>query len=49
MVHAHNKDNLLKNIDNIFVDNDKISVIEFHWYDASHFNKLKKVMKNIWD
>ena len=43
MIHDHNKGNLLNNINNIYVDNEKVSSIAFHWYDGSHFDELKKV------
>ena len=43
MIHDHNKGNLLKHVDDIYVDNTNIGAIAFHWYDGSHFEELKKV------
>ncbi len=43
MIHDHNKGDLLNNIDNIFIENDKVNAIAFHWYDGNHFDELKKV------
>ena len=45
MIHDHNKGNLLKHVDDIYVDNTNIGAIAFHWYDGSHFEELKKVHK----
>ena len=43
MLHDHNKKNLCNNIDNTYMDNEKIKAIAFHWYDGSHFEELAKV------
>ena len=43
MLHDHNKDDLLKSIDKLYVDDDKVGAIAFHWYTGSHFKELKKV------
>lgn len=43
MLHDHNKSDLTKYIDDIYIQNDKISSIAFHWYDGSHFDELNKV------
>jgi glucosylceramidase len=45
MLHDHNKDNLLNSIDKVYVKDDKVGAIAFHWYTGSHFDELKKVHK----
>ena len=43
MLHDHNKDNLLKQIDKLYINNNKVSSVGFHWYTGSYFDELQKV------
>ena len=43
MLHDHNKDDLLKQIDKVYVDDPKVGAVAFHWYTGSYFDELKKV------
>ena len=45
MLHDHNKDNLSKSIDKIYVDDERVGAIAFHWYTGSYFEELNKVHK----
>ena len=43
MLYDHNKDDMLKQIDKLYIDNNKVSSVGFHWYTGSHFDEVQKV------
>ena len=43
MLHDHNKDNLSKVIDKLYLDNKYVGAVAFHWYSGSYFDELNKV------
>lgn len=39
----HNKDNLFNIINDLYIKNDKVGGIAFHYYTGSHFDEIKKI------
>ena len=45
----HNKDNLYNIVNDLYIKNDKVVGIAFHYYTGSHFNEIKKIREKYSD
>jgi len=43
MLHDHNKDDMLKAVENIYTKDKYVGAVAFHWYTGSYFDELNKV------
>lgn len=45
----HNKDNLYNIVNELYIKDDKVTGVAFHYYTGSHFNEIKKIREKYQD